>query len=118
MIVLVVIIAHAAVLAMTATRRRQLVVGLAVSVLPVIVLVWSVAGQLDRGVGYSAWYLLVTTIQGGRGAVGPILALVFVVAAGSTIAVADRRLRNVPQIPRPPVWDVAVAWTRNVWSHR
>jgi len=118
MIVLVVVAAHAAVLALTATRRRQLVIGLVVAVLPVIALVWSVGGQLDRGLGYTAWYLLVTTIQGGRGGVGPILALVFIVAAGSTIAVADRRLRNVPHIPRPPAWDVAVAWTRNVWSHR
>ena len=105
-------------LALAASRRRQLIYAVVVAVLPVFLLVWSVSDQLQRGWIYSAWYLLVTTFQGGRGAVGPIIAAVLVVCAGSVVAVADRRLRNVPQIPAPPVWDVAIAWLQNVWEHR
>ena len=118
MLVLVVVGAHAAVLALTAARRRQLIYVIVLAVLPVLLLVLSVADQLQRSAPYAAWYLLVTTIQGGRGAVGPVLGLVLVVCAGSVVAVADRRLRRVPQIPTPPVWDVAIAWARNVWVHR
>lgn len=118
MLVLVVVGVHAAVLALAASRRRQLVYVVVVAVLPAFLLVWSVSDQLQRGWIYSAWYLLVTTFQGGRGAVGPVIAVVLVICAGSVVAVADRRLRNVPQIPAPPVWDVAIAWVRNVWEHR
>jgi hypothetical protein len=118
MLVLVVIGAHAAVLALTASRRRQLAYAVIVAVLPVFLLVWSVSDQLQRSWFYAAWYLLVTTFQGGRGGIGPVIAVVLVVCAGSVVAVADRRLRNVPQIPAPPVWDVTIAWLRNVWEHR
>jgi len=118
MIVLVVVAAHAAVLALTASRRWQLALAVLVALIPAVLLCWSVADQLHRGIVYAAWYLLVTTSQGGRGAIGPLVALVLVVCAGSVVAVADRRLRNVPQIPRPPVWDVVTTRARDVWADR
>jgi len=118
MIVLVVVAAHAAVLSLTASRRWQLALAVAVALVPLAALCWSVADQLHRGFPYTAWYLLVTTIQGGRGVAGPMVAVVLVVCAGSVVAVADRRLRNVPQIRRPPVWDVVTARARDVWADR
>ncbi len=118
MIVMVLVAAHAAVLALTASRRWQLALATVVALLPVVVLCWSVADQLHRGIVYAGWYLLVTTAQGGRGAIGPLMAVVLVVCAGSVVAVADRRLRNVPQIPRPPVWDVVTTRARGVWADR
>lgn len=118
MIVMVVVAAHAAVLALTASRRWQLAVATVVALLPVAVLCWSVANQLHRGILYAAWYLIVTTTQGGRGAIGPLMAVVLVICAGSVVAVADRRLRSVPQIPRPPVWDMVTTRARDVWADR
>ena len=118
MIVLVVVAAHAAVLALTASRRWQLALVTLVALIPAVLLCWSVADQLHRGIAYAAWYLLVTTIQGGRGAIGPVVGIVLVVCAGSVVVVADRRLRNVPQIPRPPVWDVVTTRARDVWADR
>ncbi len=118
MIVLVAVAAHAAVLALTASRRWQLTLAIVVALVPLAALSWSVADQLHRGIPYSAWYLLVTTIQGGRGVVGPLMAVVLVACAGSVVVVADRRLRNVPQIPRPPVWDAVTARARDVWADR
>jgi hypothetical protein len=118
MIVLVLVAAHAAVLALTASRRWQLVLATVVGLVPVAALCWSVSDQLHRGIPYAAWYLLVTTIQGGRGVFGPMVAVILVVCAGSVVTVADRRLRNVPQIPRPAVWDVVTARARGVWADR
>jgi len=118
MIVLVAVGAHAAVLGLTASRRWQLVVVVAVGLLPLAALCWSVSDQLQRGLPYTAWYLLVTSIQGGRGVAGPLTGLALLACAGSVVAVADRRLRNVPQIPRPPVWDVVTARARDVWADR
>ncbi len=118
MIVMVVVAAHAAVLALTASRRWQLGIATVIAVVPAVLLCWSVADQLHRGFAYTAWYLLVTTLQGGRGAIGPVVAIVLVICAGSVVTVADRRLRNVPQIPRPPVWDVVTTRARDVWADR
>jgi hypothetical protein len=118
MLVLVIPAAHAAVIALTATRRRQLVPLVVVGVAPALVLCWSVADQLNRGVIYAAWYLIVTTAQGGRGAVGPVCALVLLGCACSVVLVADHRLRHVPQIPRPPVWDLVTSTVRNLRTDR
>ena len=107
-----------AVLALTASRRWQLGIATVIAVVPAVLLCWSVADQLHRGFAYTAWYLLVTTLQGGRGAIGPVVAIVLVICAGSVVTVADRRLRNVPQIPRPPVWDVVTTRARDVWADR
>lgn len=118
MLVLLIPAAQVAVLSLMATRRWHLGVFVAIALLPLLVLCWSVDGQLQRGVLYAAWYLVVTTLQGGRGALGILCGLLAALCTASVIVVADRRLRNVPQIPRPPVWDIVVATARNVWVER
>jgi len=118
LLVLVIPAAHAAVIGLTATRRWQLGALVVVAVFPVFALCWSVADQLNRGVLYAAWYLVVTTAQGGRGAIGPLVGVVLVACACSVVLVADHRLRNVPQIPRPPVWDVLTGFVRNLQAGR
>ncbi len=117
-LVLVVPAAHAAVIALAASRRRHLVALIFIAVVPAIALCWSVADQINRSLLYSAWFLIVTSAQGGRGEIGPASALVLVACACSVVLVADHRLRNVPQIPRPPVWDVLVSTVRNLRTDR
>jgi hypothetical protein len=69
-----------------------------------------VGNQLHRGAVYAAWYLMITTLQGGRGVVGPILGVLGMGCACSVIAIAYRRLTNTPYVPTPALWQTA--WER------
>ncbi|MGA0067907.1 MAG: hypothetical protein ACO3PB_00390 [Miltoncostaeaceae bacterium] len=86
--------AHCALIATRATRPWQ-VVGLGlVAVAPAVLLVWWVAGRIDRGIPYSAWYLIETTVAGGRGIIGPILAAAMLVAVWSLGSLVMSRVRR------------------------
>ena len=86
--------AHCALIATRATRPWQ-VVGLGlVAVAPAVLLVWWVAGRIDRGIPYSAWYLIETTVAGGRGILGPILAAAMLVAVWSLGSLVMSRVRR------------------------
>jgi len=86
--------AHCALIATRATRPWQ-VVGLGlIAVAPAVLLVWWVAGRIDRGIPYSAWYLIETTVAGGRGILGPILAAAMLVAVWSLGSLVMSRVRR------------------------
>jgi len=86
--------AHCALIATRATRPWQ-VVGLGlIAVAPAVLLVWWVAGRIDRGIPYSAWYLIETIVAGGRGILGPILAAAMLVAVWSLGSLVMSRVRR------------------------
>ena len=86
--------AHAALIA-TRARRPWQVVGLAlVAAVPAVLLVWWASGRIDRGIPYSAWYLVETTVSGARGVVGPVLAAAILVTAWSLGSLVLSRVRR------------------------
>lgn len=86
--------AHCALIATRATRPWQ-VVGLGlVAAAPAVLLVWWAAGRIDRGIPYSAWYLIETTVAGGRGIIGPILASAVLVTVWSLGSLVMSRVRR------------------------
>ncbi len=86
--------AHAALVA-TRARKPWHVVALAlVSAVPAVLVVWWASSRIDRGIPYSAWYLIETTASGARGIIGPVLAtavLVIVWSLGSLVMSRVRR---------------------------
>ena len=109
-LVLLAIPVQAAAASLFASRRWQLVVCAALVVIPLVALSVAVGNQLHRGAVYAAWYLMITTLQGGRGVVGPILGVLGMGCACSVIAIAYRRLTNTPYVPTPALWQTA--WER------
>ncbi len=109
-LVLLAIPVQAAAASLLASRRWQLLVCAVLMVVPLVALSVSVGNQLHRGAVYAAWYLIVTTLQGGRGVVGPILGVLAVGCACSVIAIAYRRLTNTPYVPTAALWQTA--WER------
>jgi len=86
--------AHAALIATRAKRPWQ-VLGLAlVAAAPAVLLTWWAAGRIDRGIPYTAWYLLETTVSGARGVAGPVLAAVILVTAWSLGSLVMSRVRR------------------------
>jgi hypothetical protein len=86
--------AHAALVA-TRARRTWQVVGLAlVAAAPAVLLAWWASGRIDRGVPYTAWYLLETTVSGARGVAGPVVAAAVLVTAWSMGALVLSRVRR------------------------
>ena len=86
--------AHCALVATRATRPWQ-VVGLGlVAAVPAVLLTWWLAGRIDRGIPYSAWYLLETTVAGGRGIIGPVLAAAVLVTVWSLGSLVMSRVRR------------------------
>jgi hypothetical protein len=67
--------AHAALLAGLARRAWQVGVAIAVAVFPLAVLCVSIAGTIDGTPFDAAWYLLATSVDGARGWLGPLLAV-------------------------------------------
>lgn len=85
--------AHAALLATAVTRRWQ-VAGLALLAITTPLALCAVIGeQLDRNPAYAAWYLLTTTAEGTRGALGPLVAMAALgcIAALSSLAILRAR---------------------------
>ncbi len=110
--------AHAMTLAGAVERVWQVRVLAAVGAIPLLLLVLSLSGTLDRGPLSTTWYLLETTASGARGATGPLMAaliggclwamLVFATVrareiADPTGALRRRRPRLRLQIERVPV---------------
>jgi hypothetical protein len=86
--------AHAALVATRSTRPWQ-VIGLAlVAAVPAVLLVWWASGRIDRGIPYSVWYLLETTVSGARGIIGPVLAAAILVAVWSLGSLVMSRVRR------------------------
>lgn len=86
--------AHAALIA-TRARRPWQVLGLAVvAAAPAVLLTWWAAGRIDRGIPYTAWYLIETTVSGARGVVGPLLAAAVLVTAWSLGSLVMSRVRR------------------------
>ncbi|MBU6363877.1 MAG: hypothetical protein KGQ95_06650 [Acidobacteria bacterium] len=86
--------AHCALIVTRATRPWQVIALAAVAVTPVVLLVWWASSRIDRGIPYSSWYLMETTVAGGRGVIGPMLAaavLVIVWSLGSLVMSRVRR---------------------------
>ena len=77
--------AHAAAVGPAARRPWHLVALAAVAALPILALVLNMSGHLGSNPIFAAWYLVVTTTSGARGAVGPI-ATALVVACVWSIA--------------------------------
>ncbi len=86
--------AHCALIVTRATRPWQVIALAVVAAVPAVLIVWWASGRIDRGVPYSSWYLLETTVAGARGIVGPLLAaavLVIVWSLGSLVMSRVRR---------------------------
>lgn len=75
--------AHAALVATRARRRWQVAALFVTATVPVVLLAGWIGTRIDRGIPYSAWYLLETTVSGARGVVGPVLAAAVAVAVWS-----------------------------------
>ncbi len=86
--------AHAALVATRATRPWQVVGLAAVAAIPAVLLVWWASGRIDRGVPYSAWYLIETTVSGARGIIGPVLAAAILVVVWSLGSLVMSRVRR------------------------
>mgnify|MGYP006277272361 CR=1 FL=1 len=86
--------AHAALVA-TRARRTWQVVALGLVAIAPLVLLWAwMSGRIDRGIPMSAWYLLETTLAGGRGLLVPVLAAAVLVPCWSLAALVVRRTRR------------------------
>ncbi len=86
--------AHAA-LVVTRARRPWQVLALAlIALAPVVLLCVWLAGRIDRGVFASFWYVIETTLAGGRGLVAPVLAAAVLVIVCSMAALVLGRTRR------------------------
>ena len=52
------------------------------------------SGRIDRGIPYSAWYLIETTVAGARGIIGPVLAIAVLVTVWSLGSLVMSRVRR------------------------
>lgn len=86
--------AHAALVATRARRPWQVAALALVATAPALLLAWWAAGRIDRGIPQAAWYLVETTASGGRGVVGPLLALAVLVTAWSLGSLVMSRVRR------------------------
>jgi hypothetical protein len=86
--------AHAALVATRATRPWQVIALAVVAAVPALLLVWWVSGGIARGIPYSGWYLLETTVSGARGILGPALAILVLVAVWSLGSLVMSRVRR------------------------
>ena len=83
--------AHAALVA-TVVPRRAHVAGLAaIAALPLVGLVASVGGQIDRGPVQATWYLLATAASGARGVGGLALGVAICACVWSLVALVALR---------------------------
>jgi len=93
-LVLILPAAHAALAATVVPRRWQLGVLALVAAAAPIAVVSMVSDVLDRGIPYTLWYMLMTTVNGARGLMEPILAvmvLVCVVSLGTLVLFRARK---------------------------
>lgn len=67
--------AHAALLATAVTRRWQVAALALVGILTPLAACAVIGDRLDRNPAFAAWYLIATTAEGSRGAVGPLIAI-------------------------------------------
>jgi hypothetical protein len=86
--------AHAVLLATVVPRRWQVAALGVAGALPLLALAISVGNQLDRGLPYTAWYMVATTAQGARGALGPLLGVALVACIASIAALVVLRARK------------------------
>lgn len=86
--------AHAALLAGLARRVWQVGVAAATALLPVVVLCFSVAGPIDGTPVEAAWYLFATSVDGARGWMGPVIALLLAVCVWSIGGLVAFRARK------------------------
>lgn len=98
-------VAHAALLATGARQPWHLPALAAVALLPVLMLVVQIAGLLDSQAPFAIWYLIDTTVNGSRGVVGVLMAVLVVACVWSMAGLAaERALRDgligAPGAPR------------------
>jgi hypothetical protein len=86
--------AHAALLAGLARRAWQVGVAAAAALLPLVVLCFSLAGPVDGTPVEAAWYLLATSVDGARGWMGPVIALLLGVCVWSIGGLVAFRARK------------------------
>lgn len=86
--------AHAALIATRARRPWQVLALALVAAAPAVLLTWWASARIDRGIPYTAWYLLETTVSGARGVSGPVLAAIILVTAWSLGALVMSRVRR------------------------
>lgn len=85
---------HAMVAAALAPRLWQVVLAAMVGILVPLALVLRIAGMLERNPLYALWYLTQTTLSGARGLLGPVIAVVVVVAMATLAAITVDRIRH------------------------
>lgn len=93
-LVLILPAAHAALAATVVPRRWQLVVLALIAAAAPLAVVGMVSGAIDRGIPYTLWYTLVTSVNGARGGLAPILAVlvaVCVVSLGTLVLFRARK---------------------------
>ena len=93
--------AHAAAVAPAARRPWHLVALAVVAALPILALILNMSGHLDSNPIFAAWYLMVTTTSGARGAVGPIAAALVVACVWSMALYVLLRARKGRAAARP-----------------
>jgi hypothetical protein len=86
--------AHAALVATRARRPWHVIALGLVALAPAVLLVWWAAGRIDRGIPYTAWYLIETTVAGARGIIGPVLAIAVLVTVWSLGSLVMSRVRR------------------------
>lgn len=86
--------AHAALLAGLARRGWQVGVAASVALLPLVVLCLSLTGPVDGTALEAAWYLFVTSVDGARGWMGPLIALLIAVCVWSIGGLVAFRARK------------------------
>jgi hypothetical protein len=95
-------VAHVALVASMAKERWQLA-GLGfLALLPFLLSAASIGSMIDRGFFYSAWYLLVTSVSGTRGWLGPLLAVLIGVCLWTVAAPAFHGRRSGSTSRRGP----------------
>lgn len=99
--------AHAALLAGLARRLWQVAAAAAVALLPLVVLCFSLAGPVDGSPVEAAWYLFATSVDGARGWMGPLMALLLAVCVwsiGGLVAFRARKglVTGTELAPPPP----------------
>ena len=86
--------AHAALVATRARRPWHVIALGLVALAPAVLLVWWASGRIDRGIPYTAWYLIETTVAGARGIIGPVLAIAVLVTVWSLGSLVMSRVRR------------------------
>lgn len=86
--------AHAALVSTRAKRTWQVVALGLIAISPLVLLCAWISTRIDRGIPQSAWYLLETTLAGGRGLLVPVLAAAVLVITWSLASLVVRRTRR------------------------